>query len=962
VTPPTARVLLYLVFFASGLSGLIYQVVWVRVFGNVFGNTVYSASLVVAVFMLGLGAGSYAAGAWADRRYAVRPESLLRVYGYVELVIGALGLGVSLLLPHLDQLSALVSSYTVAPNGWHTLSLVSYLARGGIAVVLLMPATLLMGATLTLLIRHLARSDLPTGHWRIAVLYAINTAGAALGCFLTDFALVPSLGLQRTQVVAVCVNLVAGLGALALASIAAAAPMPAPPIRSRSARARRAAPPPEPVESDDDRALRAYVVIALAMAGFAGMGMEMLWFRHFTVLLGGFRAVFSLLLTVVLVGIGAGALIGGLLHRRLARPAAWLMAVQSLFVAASLLGLALADSRPIEAAMAFDPTIQGATGFAGAAAGTRPGLMRAWVESWFNLRPMLLEVGLPALLMGFGFPLGNAIVQRVERSVGRRAGALYLANTAGAVSGSLVAGFLLLPALGIQASATVLAGVAALAVIPLYLAHRPSRGPFIVSALLGATTLVLWMLLPPNHVNMRALPRLAEPERLLTINEGLTEVIAVTEVPGEGRRLLTNGHVMSSTSSSSQRYMRALAHVPLLSMEHPESALVIGFGVGNTTHAVTLHPSIRRVDLADLSTGILGHADFFRDANQGVLADPRVAVYVNDGRQHLQMQPVASYDLITLEPPPIAYAGVAALYSREFYALARSRLTPEGYLSQWLPAYQVPTETTLAMIRAFVDEFPHAVILSGAEAHLILLGVNGPRLEIDPARVSAALARAPAVQADLQRLDLGTVRDIAGMFVGSAETLHAATRSSPPVGDDRPLQEYDVMSLLNLGEAVPASIVDLTQAASWCPRCFVDGSPAPMVGGLDLYLALMDIAYRASPADVARARALSGPGPRVIAGSAYLGSILPESARAHNLLGIALASKGSLDEALVEFRRALQLEPDSAETHWHLGAALAARGAYQEALEHLRRSVDLDPTNDLAREDLVALTRLGERP
>ena len=237
-----------------------------------------------------------------------------------------------------------------------------------------------------------------------------------------------------------------------------------------------------------------------------------------------------------------------------------------------------------------------------------------------------------------------------------------------------------------------------------------------------------------------------------------------------------------------------------------------------------------------------------------MLADPRVRVYVNDGRHHLQMQPAASYDLITLEPPPIGYAGVAALYSKEFYALARTRLKPKGYVSQWLPAYQVPGATTLAMIRAFIDVFPQAVLLSGAEADLLLLGTNDSRIEIDPGAWRRRSPRAPAAQADLRRLDLGSVREIVGTFVGSAQTLAAATRDSTPVSDDRPIQEYGVSSLLNLGEAVPGSIVDLSGCAAWCPRCFVDGQPVPLAEGLDTYLALLGRAYGASHADVVRAR------------------------------------------------------------------------------------------------------------
>jgi len=1037
--------------------------VWVRVFGNVFGNTIYSASLVVAVFMLGLGVGSYLVGVWADRQYAElslplspveaghmhpsaaaalgtplqtrlyrqakRPElSLLVAYGYFELLIAAMGLGISVLLPHLDQISALVSSYSREPNGWYVLSTTSYLARGAIALVLLTPITMLMGGTLTLLVRHLVRNDFEIGAWRIAVLYAVNTAGAAVGCFLTDFALVPAWGLRNTQLIAVAFNVVAGVGALYLSGALAWRTKGRLKPDTTEKRIRHSVGsvrvPPSHEASADRRSLGGggqadqvqanqmppaqdalplmLTSLALAMSGFAALGMEILWFRHFSILLGEFRAVFSLLLTVILIGIGAGSLVGGFLHRRTARPAEWLMGVQGLFVVAVLFGLAIADGHTIDTALTGDPAYQAAVGRAVAAGlSAQSGVARTLTELWFNTRPMLLEVALPAFLMGFSFPLANAIIQRAERSVGRRAGVLYLSNTAGAVCGSLAAGFVLLPIFGIQRSATVLMIAAGLAIVPLYLAtsaispttveaglppsrkasadrhslggggktrlHRQIRTRLsgrattrgataaLGSVVVTAAALGVWLLLPSNYVIGRALPRPAENERLLVLSDGLSEVIAVTEVPGQGRTLVTNGHPMSSTRRLSQRYMRALAHIPLLSIESPESVLVIGFGVGNTTHAATLHPSIRRVEVADLSRGILTHAKYFDAFNRNVLSDPEVSVYVNDGRHHLQMQPANFYDLITLEPPPIAYAGVASLYSRDFYELARTRLKPNGYLSQWLPAYQVPSATALAMVRAFIDVFPQAVLMSGAESDLLLLGVNDSHIEIDPARIAAALSRAPAVHADLQRLDLGSVREIVGAFVGSAQTLAEATRGVPPVTDDRPIQEYDVTSLLTVGGSVPASVVDLSQVAAWCPRCFVEGKPVPLVEGLDTYLALLEFAYKASPADVARAANLAEHQARVIAGSAYLGAIVPETADVHNFLGIALAEKGQLVEAIAEFRDALRLEPDSARTHWHLGAALASRGARDDAVEHLRRSVQIDPGNGQAHYDLAVV-------
>jgi tetratricopeptide (TPR) repeat protein len=448
---------------------------------------------------------------------------------------------------------------------------------------------------------------------------------------------------------------------------------------------------------------------------------------------------------------------------------------------------------------------------------------------------------------------------------------------------------------------------------------------------------------------------------------------------------------MSSTALLDQRYMRALAHIPLLAMDQPRRVLVIGFGVGNTAHAATLHASVSDVDIADLSRHILEHARYFRDANRDVLTDEKTRVFINDGRQHLQMMSPATYDLITLEPPPIAHAGVAALYSREFYQLARSRLTANGYVSQWLPAYQVPEETSLAMVRAFVDVFPQSVLLSGAQAELLLIGTLAPRVELDPARVADALDRQPAVREDLARVDFGSVQEIAGTFVGSADTLTRATRDSPAVTDDRPVQEYGVLSGLSVAlMGVPSALFDVGGVSAWCPRCS-DEAEARHVPNLDLYLRLLQQAYLARPAD--RPASSSGQLQRRLLGSAYLGAVVPESAEVHNLLGLAAMRDGRVDDATREFQDAISkdpgsknaranlgqiryeqgatlleahryadavsilstavaLLPDSAEAHNDLGVALASLGRVDEALRHFRQAVSLQPDFAEARKNL----------
>jgi spermidine synthase len=946
--------LIYLAFFASGVSGLIYQVVWVRAFGNVFGNTIYSASLVVAVFMLGLGVGSHRIGAWADRRYLSAPGSLLRAYGYAELAIAVLGCLVSLTVPHLGTLTALLSGYARGADGWFVPSLVTYTVRFGIAVVLLLPITVLMGGTLTLLVRHLVRQDVSIAPARVAALYAVNTVGAALGCFLADFALIPAIGFLQTQMVAVALNVLAGIAAVALATVSREAPGGSP--KARASRRRSDIAPVAPLQPPASVAL---VSLALGLTGFAALGMEILWFRHATILLGGFRAVFALLLTVVLTGIAIGAAAGGILARRTRHAAGWLMVMQALFAVTAVAGMLIADARPLEAA-----------------ANVATSGVSALSEIWFNVKPLLLLAGVPSILMGVSFPLANALVQQAESLVASRAGGLYFANTVGAVCGSIATGFLLLPWLGIQISAAVLAGTCALTIAALHASSssvstspakaghyvrayvRDSRAALPIGSLvLVVSAVAACVIAPPDFTINRAIGNAAQTRNVLSQQEGLTEVVTIAET-NDGRLLLTNGHAMSSTARLSQRYMRALAHIPLLMMEAPASVLVIGFGVGNTTHAATLHPSVRRVEIADLSRTILQHSSYFESANHGVLKQRQVDVFINDGRQHLQIQNPDTYDLITLEPPPIAYAGVAALYSKEFYALARSRLTSRGYVSQWLPTYQVPTMTALSMIRAFIEVFPQSVLLSGAQADLLLIGTAGPSIELDPDQLASALLARPAAREDLARVDLGTAREIAGAFVGSARTLMEATSNVPPVTDDWPATEFSVLSALSPGEDVPANVVNLDRLPEWCPRCFANGEPVPSVAGLDLYVRLMNLAYKASPADGARLAEIAtamAPSRRLVAGSAYMGAIVPESAELYSMLGVDRASHGEMSDAIVAFRRAVAIDPGSAPSHWHLGAALAQTGARDEAIGHLQRSVDLDPTNEYARADLDAL-------
>ncbi len=820
---------LFAIFFFSGISGLVYQVIWVREFGQVFGNTVYSASLVTGVFISCLGLGAYFAGRLSDKKLNLSPRVPLKYYARCEIGIALGAMALALFFSDLEKISALFSSYRIGENGYWELTFSSYFFRYLVATLSIAPLSFLMGCTLTFLVRTLVRTNLNHASWTIGMLYAFNTLGAASGAFLSDFLFIPNLGLFGAQLVAAGLNV---FSALAAVSLLGRLPDNGDIVDSRLKHG-----------SHSEGPWIYLIPLTACLAGLASMGMEVLWFRYLVGTLGNSRAVFSLLLTVILLAIFCGAIFGSVLSRKFKNHEQMVVLVLMAFSGGVLLTIYSASHESL-AAPSFNLAMEGA-----------PPFFRSFVGNVQYIKYITQVLGVPALMMGMLFPLLNGLVQHQNLEVGRRAGLIYLWNCLGGVLGTLLVGFYLLPEFGMQKVTLIMAMAGAIACLPIVTwafvkagSFKFSLIPVLVNGVPAISLMIgfyLWTRVPPGTLLYKSFPNQAAlvDGPAIRVSEGILETIVVTQEKVSGYRILwTNGHVMSSTSMGSQRYMRAFSHIPLLQMESPESVLVICFGVGNTVHAASLHPTVKNIEIADLSKHVLGQAPLFAESNKNVLLDPRVRVFINDGRQHLRMGSDEKYDLVTLEPPPLSHAGVSSLYSTEFYKLARRRLKSGGFLSQWLPIRQLPADTVRELVRAFVDNFSNAVMVAGAFDQFILIGRKDAGNTIDPFELETRINSLPAVAKDLENVEMNGVTQIVGSFVANSATLEKATQGARPVSDNWPTMEYGKSTFNHWNTS--DDFMDYQGLTAWCPTCVKDRKMLPMLTEAGHYMYVLNQIYK----------------------------------------------------------------------------------------------------------------------
>jgi spermidine synthase len=720
--------LLAILFFLSGASALIYQVLWLRMLALILGVTVYAASAVLTSFMGGL-----ALGSWAGGRFADRVRSPVRAFALIELGIAMTALAVPLALDGVGALYAVLHARD--PDDLARLTAARVLCSG---LILLVPTTL-MGASLPMLARHVAARRGPVAG-RIGLLYAANTAGGIAGSVLAGFVLIGAIGMIATMRVAAALNVAVGLCALLLRGARAAAermpdmvsdgPLPTP--LSRGSRA---------------------ILVVVALAGFGGLALEVVWFRLLTLFLPATTYAFTTMLATVLLGIAVGSAIAAARVRNSSDPVgvlAWIQFAAGVLVPVSMTALAHT-------------------------------YRMGWRTSG-TVQACVVAMLPTTVLMGATFPYALSIwLGQAAASVGQRVGLLYAFNVCGAVFGALVGGFLLLPRLGGRRSLLVLGAVylaGGCLVLIVSAARRRTivrRLLFVSAAFAGAA-----ITLPDLYTAVLA-RRYGAAERLVFRAEGVQTTTTVHYHASGHRILYLDGLHQANDSDGMVRVHAEIGHLPMMLHRDPRRALVVGLGGGVTAGAVAAHRRAT-IDVVELAGSVVAAAPFFAHVNGDVLRQPNVTLRVDDGRNYLRLTS-RRYDVLTADIIQPIHAGAGNLYSVEYFALARRVLRDGGLMLQWIGHRDVSHYKLI--MRTFLQVFPHATLWADGT---LMVGSLEP-LRVSRARYAERL-RDPEVLFGLSRVRLDSFDALVHRYTAGPDEMRRFVGDGPILTDDRPLLEY----------------------------------------------------------------------------------------------------------------------------------------------------------------------------
>lgn len=747
------------IYFLSGVTGLVYEVLWAKYLSLLFGGTALANTTVLATFLGGLALG----GAWLGPR-ADRAGSPLAFYARLELGLAVLGLLPPFALPYVSKAYLAACATGLSPSSAEALRVL-------LAAAVLLPPTALMGATLPALGRHLAdRGDSVGG--AASRLYGVNSAGAVAGCLAAGYWMIPSWGLDFSTSMAAVGNLVCGVAALALAKRGWSKPAPV------AAEGRGLAPE-----------LKALLWGGACVSGLVALWYEVGWIRLIGLVMGSSAYSFSAMLAGFITGIALGARLAR------ARPLARISPYLAFGLAELAAGAVVALTVPFYDKLPFVVLIVG-------------GLFNRVPATFYlfeaaKLLICLAVMLLPTALLGMTLPLAASALSE-RRHAARDLGRLWAFNTAGNVLGAVLGGLWLLPALGLQglfgagAAASLAVGVAIVAT------SEVSRR--VKTAALGAAFLAFacalrepaWDKLMISRGDFRTpmasrypdFKRYAENtarQSLVFYKDGREATVSVERDPRGALALKVNGKVDASSTADMANQM-LIAHIPLLLKPRSKDVLIVGLGSGVTAGAALEHP-VERVDVVEISPLVISASRYFAAFNHGALGDPRLRVTVDDAKSFIKTTP-RLYDAVLSEPSNTWIAGVANLFTADFYEDARARLKPGGVFLQWFHLYEINDPTLQLVLRTFASAFSDVSLWETTPGEdLLIIGSNGPR-RTDYRAMEREFAE-PRVRADMERLGMKRLSTLLSLQSGEDRLVRAAAGDGPINEDRFPLLEYE---------------------------------------------------------------------------------------------------------------------------------------------------------------------------
>lgn len=774
---PKQKKVLLPIFFLSGFSALIYEVIWARMLSLVFGSTVEAVSAVVTAFMLGLSLGSYLMGRWADEW----KKNVLFIYSLTELSIGIVSLFFYFTIITLPDIHNTLHNHLTKIGLSFLLHSNMYILEFFLVAV---PATL-MGATFPLMVKSYVSSRNYIGEGT-SITYAINTFGAVFGAFLTGFFLIPMFGIRMTIFLAVSINV-----SLALISYLISRFHLSPSHVSVYPAAMPITNEPHPIDSLTAVPLVRWSVLAiLALSGFAAMAYQIAWTRLLSMVIGNSVYAFSAILTTFLAGIAMGSLLFVKQIDRVKDKPFLLGAVQGIIFLTVILSMPMMDSLPA----LFITLFRGLSGsFLGLV------LIDFIVASSAIL--------IPTLLMGVTFPIAIRIYANRTDGLGEGVGRLYSVNTVGCIFGAFLTGFYFIPLIGVQKTIIAISGLNLLASVILIvqsetLKHRIKA---IATSVSIAFYLLSLLMMPTWNVGLlnlgvyfnadlfkkAGLKRFSDESKLLYYEEGVSGTVAVTSANNH-LSIQINGKTDGGTSSVDISPQILVSAVPLIIHPDPKDLAVIGLGSGTSLGTATLFP-VNHIDCIEIIPEVVKANRYFSNFNHHALNDKRVDLVMDDSRRYLSYTD-KRYDLIISEPSNPWITGVSNLFTQEFFKIAESRLNDNGIMSQWVQLNSIHTRELKILLNTFRSVFPHVSVWASSPQDLVVMGSKG-KIEMDPARAGNRIM-IPEVREELRKTGTNNLEDLFGRYLMGDRELERFCKGAGLNTDDHPVIEFETPKAL----------------------------------------------------------------------------------------------------------------------------------------------------------------------